>query len=252
MPKDALLDVMGIEVYRLRPQPCHSVADLSAADGLQAADQGVPCDVHKGRDAAESPATEKPITTTDAVAELDLVAVAKLVAECELCPLSRNRNRVVFGSGSENADVMFIGEGPGAEEDQQGLPFVGRAGKLLTSMIESIGFDRNEVYICNIVKCRPPKNRDPSSMEAKACAPYLRRQIELIKPKVIVALGRISAQLLLDTELALSNLRRQTYKFKDTPIDLLVTYHPAYLLRKPTEKAKSWEDLWNVRQLLEK
>ena len=118
-------------------------------------------------------------------------------------------------------------------------------------MISALGLKRDTVYICNIVKCRPPRNRDPLPIEAKTCTPYLRRQIELIQPKVIVALGRVSAQLLLDSEMPLGGLRRQTYKFKDTDIDLVVTYHPAYLLRKPTEKAKSWEDLWKVRQMLQ-
>jgi len=119
-------------------------------------------------------------------------------------------------------------------------------------MITALGLTRDEVYICNVVKCRPPRNRDPSSTEANLCSSYLRRQISLIQPKVIVSLGRVSAQLLLDTEMPLRQLRRQTHKFKETGIDLVVTYHPAYLLRKPTEKAKSWEDLWNVRQLLDR
>ena len=188
----------------------------------------------------------------NSLAELSLGEIANIASKCRLCALSKERTNVVFGSGSESADLMFIGEGPGAEEDKQGLPFVGKAGQLLTSMIAALGLNRDAVYICNIVKCRPPQNRDPLPIEAKTCTPYLRRQIELIQPKVIVALGRVSAQLLLDSEMPLGGLRRQTYKFKDTDIDLVVTYHPAYLLRKPTEKAKSWEDLWKVRQILQR
>lgn len=241
---------MGVEVYRLRSQRELRGDEMSV--GPVAGDQDQP-ELFLGEQSAnvsESVQEEKPMEVLDSISDLGLSALNEFTSGCTLCSLSRSRNLVVFGSGSENADLMFIGEGPGAEEDRQGLPFVGKAGNLLTSMIYALGYGREEVYICNVVKCRPPNNRDPSPIEAKACTPYLRRQIELIQPKVIVALGRISAQLLLDTELPLGQLRRQTYKFKDTDIDLVVTYHPAYLLRKPTEKAKSWEDLWNVRLLL--
>ncbi len=242
---------MGIEVYHLRPQDEYVQGDATSTEESDPADQHQLSFDRKGDHVAPS-MTVKPVAMTNTLAELDLPAMAKVAEKCELCSLSRRRNRVVFGSGSETADLMFIGEGPGAEEDRQGLPFVGKAGKLLTSMIASLGYAREQVYICNIVKCRPPNNRDPSPTEAKICSAYLKRQIELIKPKVIVALGRISAQLLLDTELPLSHLRRQAHKFQATDIDLVATYHPAYLLRKPTEKAKSWEDLWTVRQLLKK
>lgn len=242
---------MGVEVYRLRPQHTSEKDESSVAPVAGDQEQR---EIVLGEQSTEEvlPSVQNSKTTDifDLISNLDLSALDEFSSGCTRCSLSRSRNRVVFGSGSENADLMFIGEAPGAEEDKQGLPFVGKAGNLLTSMIYALGYEREEVYICNVVKCRPPNNRDPSPVEAKSCTPYLQRQIELIQPKVIVALGRISAQLLLDTELPLGRLRRQTYKFKDTDIDMVVTYHPAYLLRKPTEKAKSWEDMWNVRLLL--
>lgn len=242
---------MGVEVYRLRPQRTSEKDESSVAP--VAADQEqreIVLAEQSTEEVLPSVQNRKTTDIFDSISNMDLSALDEFSSGCTRCSLSGSRNRVVFGSGSENADLMFIGEGPGAEEDKQGLPFVGKAGNLLTSMIYALGYEREEVYICNVVKCRPPNNRDPSPVEAKSCTPYLQRQIELIQPKVIVALGRISAQLLLDTELPLGRLRRQTYKFKDTEIDMVVTYHPAYLLRKPTEKAKSWEDMWNVRLLL--
>ncbi len=251
MSRNGYLKTIGVDVYRRRPkgkqhideEVMHESPDDASQPEIEFASKAM------ADDQSVAPA-ENRIQRSDSFAGMDLVQLSTIASTCERCSLSRGRTNVVFGSGSETAQLMFIGEGPGAEEDRQGLPFVGRAGNLLTSMITALGFTRDEVYICNVVKCRPPGNRDPSSVEAKACTPYLRRQIELIQPRVIVALGRISAQLLLDTELPLGHLRRQTYKFKDTEIDLVVTYHPAYLLRKPTEKAKSWEDLWNVRLML--
>ncbi len=189
-------------------------------------------------------------TEASGIFELDLSALRRVALNCKLCSLHSGRNNVVFGEGHDSADLMFIGEGPGADEDAQGLPFVGRAGQLLTSMIEAMGFARSEVYIANIVKCRPPNNRDPKPEEATSCAPYLLRQIELVSPKIIVALGRVSAQLLLQTDQPIGQLRGEVYKFRDTNIDLVVTYHPAYLVRKLTEKSKSWDDLWQAKQLL--
>ena len=242
---------MGVEVYRLRPQRTSEKDESSVAPVAGDQEQReIVLAEQSTEEVLPSVQNRKMTDIFDSISNMDLSALDEFSSDCTRCSLSGSRNRVVFGSGSENADLMFIGEGPGAEEDKQGLPFVGKAGNLLTSMIYALGYEREEVYICNVVKCRPPNNRDPSPVEAKSCTPYLQRQIELIQPKVIVALGRISAQLLLDTELPLARLRRQTYKFKETGIDLVVTYHPAYLLRKPTEKAKSWEDMWNVRLLL--
>ena len=165
------------------------------------------------------------------------------VSDCSLCALHEGRTRTVFGTGNQKADWMVIGEAPGAEEDKQGLPFVGRAGQLLNAMLAAIGLQREQVYIANIVKCRPPGNRDPKPEEAAACSAYLKRQIELVNPRVILVLGKIAAHHLLKTEETLGKLRGAPYLYADTGIPVIVTYHPAYLLRKPSEKRKSWEDL---------
>ncbi|PXW90799.1 DNA polymerase [Nitrosomonas sp. Nm84] len=163
-------------------------------------------------------------------------------SHCTACPLSQARTQTVFGVGDENADWLFVGEGPGAREDATGEPFVGQAGKLLDQMLAAIGLKRDhQVYIANIVKCRPPNNRNPSLNEARQCEPYLTRQIELIKPKLIIALGKIAAQNLLGCEDSISNLRGKVHDHSGIP--LIVTYHPAYLLRALPEKAKAWKDL---------
>ena len=167
----------------------------------------------------------------------------KQVSVCTKCALHAGRTQTVFGSGSETADLMLIGEAPGAEEDRQGKPFVGRAGKLLSSMLLAIGLKREQVYIANILKCRPPNNRDPSVDEVACCENYLRQQILFIKPKIIMALGRVAAQNLLKTDTPISKMRGKIYEYGDLGIPLIVTYHPAYLLRSPREKRKSWQDL---------
>ncbi len=163
------------------------------------------------------------------------------VSHCHSCVLSQTRLHTVFGSGNRQADWVFIGEGPGQHEDEQGLPFVGPAGLLLTEMIRALGLNREHVYIANIIKCRPPKNRDPHVDEIAACSHFLKRQIELVKPKIILAVGRIAAQTLLGTEQPLSKLRGQIHRLNDVP--LIVVYHPAYLLRSLLEKRKAWQDL---------
>ena len=165
------------------------------------------------------------------------------VAKCQQCELHRGRRQTVFGIGDHNADWLIIGEAPGAEEDKQGEPFVGRAGKLLNSMLLACGLQREQVFIANILKCRPPENRDPKQEEITACASYLQQQIELIRPKIILAVGRIAAQNLLQTETPIGKMRGQQYKYADTGIPVIVTYHPAYLLRSPREKKKAWQDL---------
>lgn len=167
---------------------------------------------------------------------------------CTLCDLSKTRTHVVFGSGNKNADLLIVGEAPGQNEDQQGLPFVGRAGQLLTNMLKSIEIEREQIYIANILKCRPPQNRDPSPTEVATCTPYLLEQIELIQPKIILALGRIAAHFLLNTDDAMAKLRGQEFRYHHTP--LLVTYHPAYLLRAPREKRKSWDDMLRLQKYL--
>jgi DNA polymerase len=171
------------------------------------------------------------------------------VAACTKCGLCQQRKQAVFGVGCETGPWLFVGEGPGADEDQQGEPFVGQAGKLLDSMLAAIGCARGrEVYIANVVKCRPPGNRTPTHEEAAACAPYLDRQIELIGPKLIVALGKTAATRLLATEASLASLRGRVHRYRDIPV--IVTYHPAYLLRSLPEKAKAWEDLVFARRTL--
>jgi len=185
-----------------------------------------------------------------ALAELEAV-----VSGCRRCELHSGRTRTVFGTGDTRARCMIIGEAPGAEEDARGEPFVGRAGQLLNAMLRAIGMSRDAVYIANIIKCRPPKNRDPKPEEMVACSPYLDRQISLVKPRVILAVGRVAAQHLLGSTTAIGRMRGQSYFYEKCDdgarIPIVVTYHPAYLLRSPLEKRKSWDDLRRVRQLLE-
>lgn len=193
---------------------------------------------------ARAPAREhQPV---DGLGWTELRDVARSCVSCGLC---RQRKQAVFGVGSETAPWLFIGEGPGADEDEQGEPFVGQAGKLLDSMLAAIGIRRGrEVYIANVVKCRPPGNRTPSAEEMAACAPFLDRQIELLGPRLIVALGKSAAIRLLGTEASLASLRGRVHDYRGTP--LVVTYHPAYLLRSLPEKAKAWEDLVFARRTL--
>jgi DNA polymerase len=167
---------------------------------------------------------------------------------CTRCGLHKTRKSVVFGTGDPGADLLFIGEGPGAEEDRQGIPFVGRAGELLNRIIRAIELDRSQVYIANIVKCRPPENRDPQADEVAACRGFLELQIELIQPKVIVLLGRVAAQTMLGNDLTLGRMRGQWYRV--CGIDARVTYHPAALLRNAGFKRPTWEDMQEVRDHL--
>jgi uracil-DNA glycosylase len=168
--------------------------------------------------------------------------------DCRRCKLSATRKNIVFGSGNPNAELMFVGEAPGADEDEQGLPFVGRAGQLLTKIIEAIEMQREEVFICNILKCRPPGNRDPDDDEIAACEQFLWRQIASVKPKVICALGAFGAQTLLGTTEPISKLRGQLFDYRG--VKLMPTFHPAYLLRNPIEKRKVWEDVLIIREYL--
>jgi DNA polymerase len=171
------------------------------------------------------------------------------VAACTRCTLCNTRTQTVFGVGSLSAQWLIVGEAPGAEEDRQGEPFVGRAGQLLNSMLRAIGLAREEVFIANVLKCRPPGNRDPAASEAAECLPYLEQQIALLKPKIMLAVGRISAQNLLRTDVTLGRLRQQVHHFGASQVPLVVTYHPAYLLRTPTDKRKAWEDLKFAREV---
>ena len=173
-----------------------------------------------------------------------LLQVREDLGECTRCKLHRTRNKIVFGDGSSQAQLVFVGEGPGADEDAQGLPFVGRAGKLLTQMIEAMGLQRRDVYICNVVKCRPPGNRQPEGDEVESCSPFLFRQLDVIKPKVIVCLGATAFQTLLQSNRSISHFRGQWLDFRG--YKMLPTYHPAYLLRNPAAKADVWKDLQKV------
>jgi DNA polymerase len=194
-----------------------------------------------------------PATPADAraarIARLDFDAFADDVAACTACGLCRTRSRAVPGVGDAQAEWMFIGEAPGAEEDARGEPFVGQAGRLLDNMLAAIGLDRRKgVYIANVLKCRPPNNRTPEPLEVDACRPYLERQIDLIQPRLIVALGRSAASTLLGVDASIASLRGRVHRLHGRP--LVVTYHPAYLLRNLPDKAKAWEDLLFARRVL--
>jgi DNA polymerase len=177
---------------------------------------------------------------------MDWERLREAVSSCHACELCATRTQTVFGVGNRQADLMIIGEAPGADEDRQGEPFVGRAGQLLNLMLEAIGLGRDQVYIANILKCRPPGNRDPRPEEALCCEPYLMRQIALLRPRVLLSVGRISAQNLLKTDAPIGRLRGRWFELGPEGTPLTVTYHPAYLLRSPDQKSKSWKDLLQV------
>jgi uracil-DNA glycosylase len=224
----AYLGEIGYDVlYRAAPPPAVAAPGAAAPAGSGRAPEGA------------APPAER---------ERELAEVAAVAAGCERCKLAAGRLTVVFGTGDPNADLMFVGEGPGAEEDKQGLPFVGRAGELLNRIIQAIDLARGEVYIANIVKCRPPGNRDPEPDEVAACRGYLERQIALVQPRVLVALGRVAAQCLLGTDTPIGKLRGQWYTVQGVPT--MVTFHPAALLRNPALKRPTWEDMQQVRDRL--
>jgi len=268
------LDSMGIQVYRLRDKassfeafelieadpvdskevalsdPAPVKEQASADDDLMsymAMDQTQP-EADSEDDVLEFPLKEKP--SMPGIESLDWGGLQQQVANCERCELCKTRTNTVFGVGNPDADVMVIGEAPGADEDAKGEPFVGRAGQLLDNMLKAIGLDRQQVFIANILKCRPPNNRNPSFEEVTACESYLNRQIDLIQPKIILSVGGVSAKNLLKTEESVGRLRLQQHQLVNRNIPVLVTYHPAYLLRKPSEKAKSWEDLKKLKQVM--
>jgi DNA polymerase len=220
------LEAMGIQAWDLRNsavEPFTFEQDMAEVAGMDASSGDV--------------------FRQSAVSGLDWETLQARVEVCTLCGLHTARTRSVFGVGNRNADWLLIGEAPGRDEDQQGEPFVGRAGQLLNAMLQAIGLQREQVYIANILKCRPPSNRDPRPEEVVCCEPYLMRQIDLIQPRLILALGRIAAQNLLNTETPIGKLRGAVHQFRDTGIPLIATYHPAYLLRSPVEKRKAWQDL---------
>jgi DNA polymerase len=227
-----LLDAMGIRRWVRRDLP----VEVSPEPGTN-----VNPEVTRPDATAETPAAQ-PATDWD--------TLRAQVASCEKCALHASRSQTVFGIGDRNADLLVIGEAPGADEDRQGEPFVGRAGQLLDQMLLAAGFRRNQVYIANILKCRPPNNRNPAPEEILACSGYLALQIAMLQPKVILSVGGISATSLLETDQSVGRLRGEVHYFGESRIPLVVTYHPAYLLRKPAEKAKSWIDLQLLMRVL--
>lgn len=205
-------------------------------------------DVWVPRDQADM--QDNPVAAEQDETKLDWQQLREAVAACTRCILHESRTQTVFGVGDPDADWMIIGEAPGAEEDRQGEPFVGRAGKLLDEILAAIGLDRQGVFIANILKCRPPGNRDPHAAEAEACRGFLERQIALVRPKIILAVGRIAAQQLLQCDTPVGQLRGQVHALGTAAIPVIVTYHPAYLLRSPGQKRKVWEDLCLARDCL--
>jgi DNA polymerase len=236
------LDALGLTEWRLRSAPQEEIAEASESIAVEPAP------------VLSSPVMKSKISALP-VTDMDWPELADVVRECTSCRLRAGCTQTVFGVGSRNAELLVIGEGPGADEDRIGEPFVGRAGQLLDAMLAAIGRNRKSeqrgeaVYIANVVKCRPPNNRDPAPDEAAACRAYLDRQIALIRPKLILAVGRIAAQNLLGTEESLGKLRGAgLHDYHGTPV--LITYHPAYLLRSPREKGKAWVDLKRARAFL--
>jgi len=243
--KDALrheyFAALGLQTWVVRGKSAAAIARGEVA---------VPVDAPAQRQGATAPEGTA-LTEAGAAREagLDWPELRARVAACTRCSLSSTRTQTVFGVGNLQAEWLIVGEAPGAEEDRQGEPFVGRAGLLLNSMLRAIGLAREQVFIANVLKCRPPGNRDPGPSEAAECLPYLEQQIALLKPKIMLAVGRISAQNLLRTDVTLGRLRQQVHRFGSSQVPLVVTYHPAYLLRTPTDKRKAWEDLKFAREV---
>jgi DNA polymerase len=233
------------DLYR-RPVPAAQISiseSAGAADGENEARAGITTtEQENAAIPPRKPITQPPANSTvveDRVSALR--AIREDIGDCTRCALHKGRNKIVFADGDPNARLMFVGEGPGADEDAQGLPFVGRAGQLLNNMIGAMGLKREEVYIANVVKCRPPQNRTPEPDEANTCSPFLFRQIEVVRPEVIVALGATAATYLLGQRQPLAGLRGRVHSFRGTK--LIVTYHPAFLLRDPRQKKEAWADL---------
>lgn len=196
---------------------------------------------------AEAPAAE---TRCEAVATPTLSEIRAELGDCKRCKLAKGRTKLVFGDGSSRARLMFIGEGPGAEEDQQGIPFVGAAGQLLNNLLSKLGLQREEVYIANVVKCRPPDNREPEADETSRCLPFLHQQIEAIRPAVIVTLGKVATHTLLGLQTPISRLRGHWQRYREIPV--MPTFHPSYLLRNKLERHKTWEDMQQVMEVMAK
>lgn len=243
LSREQMLAEMGITpIWRLRGREAAPAAVEAVAP--------VPAVASAPEPALVAPVAEPaPASWADAISRLDWDGLRQSTANCRACALCEQRQQAVLGVGDRSADWLFIGEGPGAEEDVQGEPFVGQAGKLLDNMLAAIDLKRGErVYIANAVKCRPPGNRTPTAEEMATCRPYLERQIELIKPRLIVLLGRAAVSTMLNDERSLAALRGKRHDYRGIPV--IVTYHPAYLLRNLPEKAKAWEDLVFARRLM--
>ncbi len=253
------LEAMDIQLWERRRPPTPPAAAVAQSQPAQPVDivaawsgagaTGPPPDAWFATSAAAQPVTA-PANRAARIARLDWDELQADVSECTACALHAGRTQTVFGVGARQARWMIIGEAPGADEDRLGEPFVGRAGKLLDEMLKALGLQRGDVYIANILKCRPPDNRDPLPDEARCCWPYLERQIALLQPGIILAVGRVAAQALLQTETPVGKLRGRVYRLTAINIPVVVSYHPAYLLRSPREKRKSWEDLQLARRTL--
>jgi uracil-DNA glycosylase len=236
------LDAIGIDTWVQRGAPSAAIAQAPAAPVVLAARVlAAPVSLR--------PASVVAPDTAQRERGVDWPELQARVAACTRCPLHATRTQTVFGVGSRQAQWLIVGEAPGAEEDARGEPFVGRAGQLLNSMLRAVGLAREQVYIANVLKCRPPGNRDPAASEAGECLPYLEQQIALLKPKIMLAVGRIAAQNLLRTDSPLGRLRLKVHGFGHSQVPLIATYHPAYLLRTPADKRKAWEDLKFAREV---
>ncbi len=247
------LKLMGVDVWQRRQgMSLASLTDIEPeqiSTGTEGNIESVPVQEQAISRHASLPVTTKNESALLDVRKLDWDQLQACVADCRACDLHRGRTQTVFGTGDKQARWMLIGEAPGADEDLQGEPFVGRAGQLLNAMLEATGFKRESVYIANIVKCRPPANRDPHRAEAEACSMYLQRQIELIQPGLILALGKVAAANLLNSEETVGKMRGRLHHYGAMQIPLVVTYHPAYLLRTPSDKSKVWQDLLYARSV---
>ena len=241
--RDLFLEEMGLTpLWRLKSRQTPAVDAAAQDTGVPAA--AVPAFVAESAHAQATTGTED---RAGRIARMDWVELKTTVAACTSCGLRKTCTQTVFGVGDEQADWLLVGEAPGAEEDARGEPFVGQAGRLLDSMLAAIELERGKnVYIANVLKCRPPGNRNPEHAEVAQCAPFLARQLELIRPKLILAMGRFACQALLDTDASIASLRGRVHRYQGVP--LIVTYHPAYLLRTLPDKAKAWEDLCFARR----
>ena len=244
------LKLMGISLWRYRQAPTPPVSpNAQNIKKISYQEVTAESDLALSPPPASTRALNLPVSSNKA-GSMDWETLGETVSGCRLCTLCETRTRTVFGTGSKTANWMIIGEAPGVNEDAQGEPFVGRAGQLLNSMLGALNLTREEVFIANTLKCRPPGNRDPSREETITCGPYLVRQIELLNPRVILAVGRIAAQTLLETEQPLGRLRGRIHRYPPTNTPLVVTYHPAYLLRSPGQKKSAWQDLKFAHQIV--